>query len=193
MVIPSLARLGVPLASAATVVAVALVPGTASAQTQACGNTPGTAASFCTGLHTAQATARYLSVNAASPVAGSPLIAVAKAFSRRQDFQVVTVATGVFTIRWAPRGVISNMCATQTGGVNSRVRLAVCNGSPAQDWSAVANSAGGFNVVNVLSGLALTQAPAGTTQVQVRGFTTGTSLNKRWDTSPCAGFAGCPV
>ena len=57
----------------------------------------------------------------------------------------------------------------------------------------MANSAGGFNVVNVLSGLALTQAPAGTTQVQVRGFTTGTSLNKRWDTSPCAGFAGCPV
>ena len=54
MVIPPLARLGVLLASATTVVAVALVPGMASAQTQACGNTPGTAASFCTGLHTAQ-------------------------------------------------------------------------------------------------------------------------------------------
>jgi hypothetical protein len=150
----------------------------ASAATVAC--TGGTPDANCFGLVTSQAAPLTLSASVTSPTSGSPLVAVASAFNRRQDFDISPAVSNpdVFTIRWAPRGVLSRLCVTETGGLRSRVRLVTCIGTTDQHWRFVPQGAG-FNVINVLTGLAMTQV-TGTNLVQVRSVGTGTGLNKIW-------------
>ena len=151
----------------------------ASAATVACAG--GTPDANCFGLATSQTTPLALSASVTSPISGSPLVAVAPAFNRRQDFDISPAVSNpdVFTIRWAPRGVLSNLCVTETGGLMTRVRLVNCIGTTDQHWRFVPRGPG-FNVVNVLTGLAMTQV-AGTNLVQVRSVGTGTGLNKIWN------------
>lgn len=160
---------------AVAAVVVGVLP--ASAATIAC--TGGTNPD-CHGLVTSQTTALALSTSVTSPTSGSRLAAVAPAFNRRQDFDISPAVSNpdVFTIRWAPRGVLSRLCVTETGGLRSRVRLVTCIGTTDQHWRFVPQGAG-FNVINVLTGLAMTQV-TGTNLVQVRSVGTGTGLNKIW-------------
>jgi len=151
----------------------------ASAATVAC--TGGAPDANCFGLATSQAIPLALSASVTTPTSGSPLVAVAPAFNRRQDFDISPAVSNpdVYTIRWAPRGVLSNLCVTETGGLMTRVRLASCLGTTDQHWRFVPRGTG-FNVINVLTGLAMTQV-AGTNVVQVRSVGTGTGLNKIWN------------
>lgn len=154
----------------------------ASAATFACiGGTPD---ANCHGLFTSQANVLALSTSVATPGNGSPLIAVTPAQIRRQDFDISPAVNdpNAFTIRWAPRGVVSNLCVTVSGGLRSRIRLFNCTGTTDQHWREVSRgTAGGFNLINVLTGLAMTQV-AGTNQVQARAVGTGTGSNKIWNT-----------
>jgi hypothetical protein len=161
---------------AVAAVVVGVLP--ASAATIAC--TGGAPDANCFGLVTSQTTPLALSTSVTSPTSGSPLVAVAPAFNRRQDFDISPAVNNpdVFTIRWAPRGVLSRLCVTETGGLMSRVRLVNCVGTTDQHWRFVPRGSG-FNVINALTGLAMTQV-AGTNQVQVRSVGTGTGLNKIW-------------
>jgi hypothetical protein len=160
---------------AVAAVVVGVLP--ASAATIAC--TGGTNPD-CHGLVTSQTTALALSTSVTSPTSGSRLAAVAPAFNRRQDFDISPAVSNpdVFTIRWAPRGVLSRLCVTETGGLGTRVRLVTCISTTDQHWRLVTRGAG-VNVINVLTGLAMTQV-AGTDLVEVRSVGTGTGLNKIW-------------
>jgi hypothetical protein len=149
----------------------------AAAATNSC--TSGTN-STCFGLVTSQPHPLALSTSVAAPTSGSRLAAVTPALIRRQDFDIRPAVNNpdVVIIRWAPRGVLSNLCVTETGGLGSRVRLATCLSTTDQHWRLVTRG-GGVNVINVLTGLAMTQV-AGTDLVEVRAVGTGTGLNKIW-------------
>jgi hypothetical protein len=163
-------------AAAGAVAAVLLGVLPASAATTACTNGP----ADCFGLVTSQTHSLALSTSVAAPTSGSRLAAVPPALIRRQDFVIRPAVNNpsVNIIRWAPRGVLSNLCVTETGGLGTRVRLVTCLSTTDQHWRFVPRG-GGFNVINALTGLAMTQV-AGTDLVEVRSVGTGTGLNKIW-------------
>jgi hypothetical protein len=139
---------------------------------------------FCGGQNTEQTVPQALSVqNIPGSRAGQALVAVTPAVTRRQDWDQRVPASGgsgsggpdkIF--RWAPSGVPSQWCATETGGFRSAVRLERCTGANDQIWKPVLQATG-VNWVNKATGLALTNASG---SVQVRSIGTGTALNKRW-------------
>lgn len=168
----------VPLAASLATAGLMAFAIPAGAVTNACASGDG---GFCGGQSTVQAAPAALAVGApaAQVKAGTPLVAVTPAVSLRQDFDQrnpVNPVNNDKIFKWAPRGVLSNLCVTETGGTKSQLTLQRCVGSQNQRWTPAAQ-ASGFNWVNDATGLAMTNASG---MVQARSVGTGTALNKRW-------------
>lgn len=99
-----------------------------------------------------------LSVSSGTPVSGSPLVAAAPASIRRQDFIVSTpfADNTLTTIRWAPRGVGSNLCVTSHSDNGTAATFTRCRGIARQSFREVPGVApGDFVLVCPVTGLAL--------------------------------------
>lgn len=136
---------------------------------------------FCGGQTTVQSTPAAMTVasSATDAKAGTGLVGTTPADSQRQDFDQRNPLNPVNNdkvFKFAPRGVPTNLCVTDVGGVGSAVVLEHCNGSEAQRWQPV-EQATGFNWINDATGLALTNVN-GTLRVRPDGA--GTANDKRW-------------
>jgi hypothetical protein len=150
----------------------------AGAATLAC--TKAASAPHCVGLESNQPLRLEL---AATGGAGSFIVADRPAFSRSQDWYRPGADNGASRIEWAPRGVRSGLCMTETSDVKrSMVRLEPCvsgvAGSSHQMWRHHDNGPN-YNFTNEATGLALAVAfdtPGAPLQVRSPHFGSGNQI-----------------
>jgi hypothetical protein len=168
-----------PLLALGLILAGPASAGTHPRETMAC---DAAATSACAGLvDQALVPNLALSADSGTPVPGSRVITGEPADSRRQDF-IVKAPFGdgsVTVIRWAPRGVPSNLCVTGHTPNGSLATFTRCRGLTRQQFTEVPGADGAFVLVNKATGLAL-RISAVTGEVFNKDPGLGTGLNEQF-------------
>lgn len=140
------------------------------------------AASACAGVvDQALVPNMALSTDSGTPAPGARLITGEPGNSRRQDFIVkAPFGDGSTTvIRWAPRGVPSNLCVTGHTPNGSLATFTRCRGLTRQQFTEVPGVGGAFVLVNKATGLAL-RISGVTGEVFNKDPGQGTGLNEQF-------------